>query len=241
MKTNATANKKIECADIMARLEMELVRSMGKNNKLTELLRERNDQLRERDDQMRVVMRENASLKKQHAAIVEELGRSRSAVNTLEGQLRELKNQLRELKTSTALHEHKHETANIATSTNDDECQTFEKHASLAENLTTDSCYSDSKDDDISIRSDCSDHCESINFSEEKEKTMLMKEEEVMEAEEEVINVCGFGGYGIVEEKDDTTITNSTNGTHANTRRSGTSRNHSVIDLCNDDEEFIDN
>ena len=171
MKTNATANKKIECAEIMAQLEMELVRSMGKNNKLTELLSERNGQQRERDDQLRVVMKENASLKKQHAAIVEELGRSTSAVNTLEGQLRELKNQLRELKTSTALHEHKHETANIATSTNDDECRTFEKHASLlAENSTTDSCYSDSKDDDISIRSDCSDHCESINFSEEKEK-----------------------------------------------------------------------
>jgi hypothetical protein len=240
VKTNANINETVEGADAAAQLKVELGRSRVECNSLNEQLREQNSHNAVLKTMNYALKEENDELKKQHAATMEELCRCRSEVHALEGQLR-VKDQLRELKASTALHEHKSEITNIATSANDDDCQTFEKYASLADNSTTDSGYSDSKDDDISIRSDCSDHCESINFSEEEEKTMLMKEEEVMEAEEEVINVCDFGGYGIEEEKDDITITNSTGGAPATTRRSGTSRNHSVIDLCNDDEEYIDN
>jgi hypothetical protein len=224
VKTNANINETVEGADAAAQLKVELGRSRNESNSL-------NEQLREQKTMIYALKEEIDELKKQHA---EELGRSRSEVHALEGQLRELK-------ASTALREHKSEITNIATSANDDDCQTFEKYASLADNSTTDFGYSDSKDNDISIKSDCSNHCESINFSEEEEKTMLMNEEKVMEAEEEVINVCDFGGYGIEEENDDITITNSTSGTPANTRCSGTSCNHSVIDLCDDEEEYIDN
>ena len=194
MKTNANINKTVEGADAAAQLKVELGRSRVECNSLNEQLREQNAHYAVLKTMNYALKEENDELKKQHAATMEELGRR---IHALEGQLRELKD--RELKASTAPHEHKFEITNIATSANDDDCQTFEKYPSLADNSTTDSGYNDSKDDNISIRSDCSDHCESINFSEEEEKTMLMKEEEVMEAEEEVINVCDFGGYGIEE------------------------------------------